>query len=494
MLVVFGASVVVAGLRLWLSFSVQNKDAHLFLLLLVAVEETSKSKRPRVLEADGGSTPGDDPCLESEAHTVGGNPRVPPTSGTSESTTTPTATVDAPKSGESEPRGAPPTAPRRQSSGKPAGAGEERIKKKTKKTQDTGTSELECDKPDYSGFVDDYEDELEEDRAWLSNAMESKSRNNKPPNIESASLWPKWNTKPIDEKYMVPLDPENDADMDFLDEMTHFYKSTNPQVTIDSLFHKLSDGRYAFRDLFIWPNFMQEQLDFSDPKEYHAELRNLGTYATDPEDPWGHEEEIPIPPDDNEPPKWVPGNHSTLHYRGKPLKRSKLWLQDKPVNEGLVRYLYTGWCRRVSAATRHVKSVESVNKAMQRLNQGFGLDSDDKFNHSIVTHYDDESDEIGAHTVRIAAFLTIVVHTLYLQVRSCHRTSSAPSRTAPTSWSSRQERMLANFPSPDEMCLGTPQPQSKSARWPEAPRPKRPSERITPLSPSARRNCNPAPR
>ena len=51
-------------------------------------------------------------------------------------------------------------------------------------------------------------------------------------------------------------------------------------------------------------------------------------------------------------PQWVEGENEALHYRGRALKRGKMWFQiGNPRTAGFVKYFYTGWQRAVLPAS-----------------------------------------------------------------------------------------------------------------------------------------------
>ena len=69
-------------------------------------------------------------------------------------------------------------------------------------------------------------------------------------------------------------------------------------------------------------------------------------------------------------PQWVEGENEALHYRGRELKRGKMWFQiGNPRTAGFVKYFYTfdqvGWCQRaVLPATADVERapVDAVHR------------------------------------------------------------------------------------------------------------------------------------
>ena len=64
-------------------------------------------------------------------------------------------------------------------------------------------------------------------------------------------------------------------------------------------------------------------------------------------------------------PQWVEGDNEALHYRGRELKRGKMWFQSgDPRTEGFVKYYYTGWQRAVLPATSDVAHAPELVPAL----------------------------------------------------------------------------------------------------------------------------------
>lgn len=97
--------------------------------------------------------------------------------------------------------------------------------------------------------------------------------------------------------------------------------------------------------------------------------------------------------------QWVDGDNETLKYRGNKLLRSKIWLQqDDPMENGFIRYWYTGWQKGVLPATAGVKKCEEMVKIWKNYNK-FCKDNDIMTaNHCIITRYADGDHNIGAHS------------------------------------------------------------------------------------------------
>jgi hypothetical protein len=99
--------------------------------------------------------------------------------------------------------------------------------------------------------------------------------------------------------------------------------------------------------------------------------------------------------------KLLPGAHPALNYRGKPVARTKFWLQTD-FDRGMARYGYTGWQWRTALAQRRIESVPIVEKANSTLNSK--MPDKLKCNHVIGTMYVDGQDNIGAHSDKMGDF------------------------------------------------------------------------------------------
>jgi len=145
-------------------------------------------------------------------------------------------------------------------------------------------------------------------------------------------------------------------------------------------------GGQVLDDAFIWSDFCHDALDL-DPNELWQELLALPTWSSDK----------PIPfRERGDDPHWIGGQHPALHYRGRAIKRAKIWCQSDYAS-GLRKYGYTGWQHRISYATHAVESVPSVQRMAERLNEGLVRSGHAAHNHWIVTRYSDEAENIGFH-------------------------------------------------------------------------------------------------
>ena len=89
-------------------------------------------------------------------------------------------------------------------------------------------------------------------------------------------------------------------------------------------------------------------------------------------------------------PQWVEGDNEALHYRGRELKRGKMWFQSgDPRTEGFVKYYYTGWQRAVLPATCDVACAPELVPVVERYNDWAAARGKPAANHFIVTHYVD---------------------------------------------------------------------------------------------------------
>ena len=138
-------------------------------------------------------------------------------------------------------------------------------------------------------------------------------------------------------------------------------------------------------DLFVIPRFAQDVLGF-DPAEVQDQLE--ANYPVR-----GADENI-----NPEVVQWVDGDNAALKYRGRVLKRAKIWLQRRQTSQGYRRYGYTGWQWKVLPATAWVNQCPEVLPIANRYDQwaiekGYPL-----ANHYIVTRYVDGDHGIGFHS------------------------------------------------------------------------------------------------
>ena len=96
-------------------------------------------------------------------------------------------------------------------------------------------------------------------------------------------------------------------------------------------------------------------------------------------------------------PKLLPGAHPALNYRGKPVARTKFWLQTE-FEKGMKKYGYTGWQWRVALAQYRIESVQTVTTLNKRLPSSL------QCNHVIGTIYQDGNDYIGQHSDKVKDF------------------------------------------------------------------------------------------
>ena len=113
-------------------------------------------------------------------------------------------------------------------------------------------------------------------------------------------------------------------------------------------------------------------------------------------------------------PQWVEGENEALHYRGRELKRGKMWFQSgEPQTEGFVKYYYTGWQRAVLPATSDVVRAPELVPAVERYNAWATAVGKPAANHFIATHYVDGEHNIGMHfdkpkSIRPGSLITVV--------------------------------------------------------------------------------------
>jgi len=96
--------------------------------------------------------------------------------------------------------------------------------------------------------------------------------------------------------------------------------------------------------------------------------------------------------------QWVEGSNPALRYRGRELKRGKVWLQiDDPLANGYLRYFYTGWQWAVLPATASVDECPEVSPMVRAYNAWASALGCDEANHFIVTKYENGEHNIGWH-------------------------------------------------------------------------------------------------
>lgn len=96
--------------------------------------------------------------------------------------------------------------------------------------------------------------------------------------------------------------------------------------------------------------------------------------------------------------QWVDGANKRLRYRGKNLKRRKMWFQDGRLADGTLVYSYTGFQWAVALATSDWNDDPMIRAASERMNAFMEALGGPPMNHCIVTAYDTGKDNIGFHT------------------------------------------------------------------------------------------------
>jgi hypothetical protein len=136
-----------------------------------------------------------------------------------------------------------------------------------------------------------------------------------------------------------------------------------------------------FDGCYVVPGCMQDKMNV-DPRSLHDHLN----------------EYIPMYP--NTAPlrrgdlRKVPGSHPALQFRGRPIWRSKVWLQTD-FEEGLRRYYYTGWSWAIADATAPFDSSPELSNVLAKVNAM--LPAEQRCNHGIYTWYDSLRHNIGFH-------------------------------------------------------------------------------------------------
>ena len=173
-----------------------------------------------------------------------------------------------------------------------------------------------------------------------------------------------------------------------------------PSKDTKTMFLTLPSPGEVLNDAFIIPNFLQK-------------------FGFDPELIWRTVRECPtLQGGDTEIPRdkkafWLPGSHTSLHYRGNALNRKKMWFQDAD-EFCMLKYGYTGWQHGVSYATRNISSLPILKELQDCLNDKFDdqlqvplfRQEHHRFNHAIVTSYADHNDYIGMHSDKDRDFET----------------------------------------------------------------------------------------
>ena len=137
-------------------------------------------------------------------------------------------------------------------------------------------------------------------------------------------------------------------------------------------------------DIFVVPQFAQDVLN-ADPAALQQSLE--ANYPVR-----GANEDI-----QPEVVQWVDGDNVALKYRGRSLKRAKIWLQ-RPIEGGYRRYGYTGWQWKVLPATSSVERCAEVLPLADRYDAWATALGFPCANHYICTRYVDGQHSIGFHS------------------------------------------------------------------------------------------------
>ena len=145
--------------------------------------------------------------------------------------------------------------------------------------------------------------------------------------------------------------------------------------------HRVREGL----DLFVIPRFAQDVLGF-DPAELQTKLES--NYPVR-----GANQHI-----DPRVVQWVGGDNESLKYRGRVLKRAKMWLQRPEPDQRYRRYGYTGWQWKVLPATMGVDNCPEVLPIADRYDEWAADQGYPLANHYICTRYADGDHGIGFHS------------------------------------------------------------------------------------------------
>ena len=144
--------------------------------------------------------------------------------------------------------------------------------------------------------------------------------------------------------------------------------------------HRVCDGV----DVWVIPNFAQDVLH-ADPSGVLSALEQAYPTRCGSDAIRSHDVQ------------WVAGNHQALKYRGRAIKRTKMWLQRENPNTRFLRYGYTGWQWSIAGATADVAECPEVAPLADRYDAFARAQGKPDANHFIVTRYKDGSDGIGWH-------------------------------------------------------------------------------------------------
>ena len=137
-------------------------------------------------------------------------------------------------------------------------------------------------------------------------------------------------------------------------------------------------------DIFVVPRFAQDVLSADPAALQHSLEANYPVCGADED----------IQPDTVQ---WVNGDNVALKYRGRSLKRAKIWLQ-RPMEGGYRRYGYTGWQWKVLPATSSVERCAEVLPLADRYDAWATALGFPCANHYIATRYVDGQHNIGFHS------------------------------------------------------------------------------------------------
>jgi hypothetical protein len=140
------------------------------------------------------------------------------------------------------------------------------------------------------------------------------------------------------------------------------------------------DVKLICNGVYVVPRFMQDVLD-EDPRVAFKHFTSIPELGSDEKIVRGMC------------PHRIPGNHPALSYRGHAIRRHKIWAQSQ-LDEGLLKYGYTGWQWAIAPATVDVTALPFLDRIQKKLQKHVGGQS---HNHWILTLYKDGTDNIGAH-------------------------------------------------------------------------------------------------
>ena len=95
--------------------------------------------------------------------------------------------------------------------------------------------------------------------------------------------------------------------------------------------------------------------------------------------------------------QWVTGENENLNFRGKDLKRRKIWIQDGPVDKRILVYSYTGWMSPIAFATSDWNEDSHLKNVCDEYNSFATACGFEQANNAIITAYDNGKMNIGFH-------------------------------------------------------------------------------------------------